>query len=219
MYAQSEAVGSWWMIGAVRGDRLLTPGNAIPRALAVACMMLLAQPALAQENDPELNARLDALEQELRDQRNEFEAQRELLERTIHEQQKNLEAQQRQLSAQYELIRELQTERGAAPPAPTTESRKELAATPRKQSPADGTAGAGASAARPRWPACAGCSQVNEIVIDPLSYMSGPSRGVSVDIHRIASVYHWSEAEILSLPRQRRRRYLDLIDRARGMSV
>ncbi|MGD9251732.1 MAG: hypothetical protein PVG19_10935 [Desulfobacterales bacterium] len=67
--------------------------------------------------------------------------------------------------------------------------------------------------------ACAGCSQVNEIVIDPLSYMSGPSRGVSVDIHRIASVYHWSEAEILSLPRQRRRRYLDLIDRARGMSV
>ena len=60
--------------------------------------------------------------------------------------------------------------------------------------------------------ACAGCSQVNEIEIDPLSYMSGSSRGVSADIHR-------SEAEILSLPRQRRRRYLDLIDRARGMAV
>ena len=67
--------------------------------------------------------------------------------------------------------------------------------------------------------ACAGCSRDNEIEIDPFLYFSRPFQGVSIDIHRIASVYHWSEAEILSLPRQRRLRYLDLIDRARGMAV
>jgi len=67
--------------------------------------------------------------------------------------------------------------------------------------------------------ACAGCSQINEIEIDPLQYLNAPFQEVIIDIHRIASVYHWSEAEILSLPRQRRLRYLDLIDRARGMAV
>lgn len=66
---------------------------------------------------------------------------------------------------------------------------------------------------------CTACSQSNELEIDPFMYLSGPSQGVSIDIHRIASVYHWSETEILSLPRQRRRRYLDLIDRGRGMAV
>jgi hypothetical protein len=67
--------------------------------------------------------------------------------------------------------------------------------------------------------ACTGCSEINEIEIDPFRHLSAPSRGLSADIHRIASVYHWSEAEILSLPRQRRLRYLDLIDQARGMAV
>jgi hypothetical protein len=67
--------------------------------------------------------------------------------------------------------------------------------------------------------ACAGCSRMNEIEIDPILHLRRPFQGVSIDIHRIASVYHWSEAEILSLPRQRRLRYLDLIDRARGMAV
>jgi hypothetical protein len=32
-------------------------------------------------------------------------------------------------------------------------------------------------------------------------------------------MYHWSEKEILSLPKQRRLRYLDLIDQAREMAV
>ena len=66
---------------------------------------------------------------------------------------------------------------------------------------------------------CPGCSQVNSLQIDPLVYLNAPLQGLSSDIHRIASVYHWSETEILSLPRQRRQRYLDLIDRARGMST
>ncbi|MEO1226057.1 MAG: hypothetical protein AAFX92_17695 [Pseudomonadota bacterium] len=33
------------------------------------------------------------------------------------------------------------------------------------------------------------------------------------EVHRIASIYHWSEGEILALPRQRRQRYLALIAR------
>jgi hypothetical protein len=66
---------------------------------------------------------------------------------------------------------------------------------------------------------CPGCSKVNTIQIDPLLYLDAPFHGISNDVHRIASVYHWSETEILSLPSQRRQRYLDLIDRERGMTT
>jgi hypothetical protein len=43
------------------------------------------------------------------------------------------------------------------------------------------------------------------------------------EVHAIAWHYHWSESEILDLPRARRRRYLDLIasslgTRARGVA-
>lgn len=33
-----------------------------------------------------------------------------------------------------------------------------------------------------------------------------------MDVHRLASLYHWSEPEILRLTRRRRREYLSLID-------
>ena len=72
-------------------------------------MLILAAPLKAQ--DPDIEARVEALEQLIQEQQSEFQAQRELLERAIREQQKNLEAQQQQLSAQYELIRELQSDR------------------------------------------------------------------------------------------------------------
>jgi hypothetical protein len=36
-------------------------------------------------------------------------------------------------------------------------------------------------------------------------------------VHVLASTYHWSERQILGLPRSRRRLYLDLIDRSRGV--
>lgn len=36
------------------------------------------------------------------------------------------------------------------------------------------------------------------------------------DVDRLATHYHWSEKEILSLPRERRRTYLRLIERTRG---
>ena len=36
--------------------------------------------------------------------------------------------------------------------------------------------------------------------------------GIEREVHCLAWHYHWSEADILSLTRSRRRRYLDLID-------
>lgn len=65
---------------------------------------------------------------------------------------------------------------------------------------------------------CPECFRVNTIEIDPFLYLNASFQEISTEVHRIASVYHWSEAEILSLPSQRRQRYLDLIDRERGMT-
>jgi hypothetical protein len=53
--------------------------------------------------------------------------------------------------------------------------------------------------------------------IDPYYCLQHRQEAISADIHTIACNYHWSEAEILALPQKRRRRYLRLIDRARGM--
>ena len=74
-------------------------------------MLIVTVPLKAQDSDPGLESRVEALEQRIEEQQSEFEAQRELLERTIREQQKNLEAQQQQLSAQYELIQQLKGDR------------------------------------------------------------------------------------------------------------
>ncbi len=103
----------------------------------------LAAPLPAQESEPGIEARLQALEEQIQKQQSEFEAQRELLERTIREQQKNLDAQQRQLSAQYELIKELQGEQAASQPAETVEPAAELADTTKEitQSPTAETDG------------------------------------------------------------------------------
>ena len=39
------------------------------------------------------------------------------------------------------------------------------------------------------------------------------------EIHTLASHYHWSESEILNLPKSKRRLYIDLINRSSGYSV
>jgi hypothetical protein len=67
--------------------------------------------------------------------------------------------------------------------------------------------------------ACPACGTPHVIGVDPyraLFHQAG--WGLIQEIHLLASTYHWSEAEILALPLDRRRRYLDLIDRARGMA-
>jgi hypothetical protein len=65
--------------------------------------------------------------------------------------------------------------------------------------------------------ACPACRASNEIVIDPYLVLATQAEDLFVEVHRLASSYHWSEAEILALPRARRQLYLRLIDQARGL--
>lgn len=65
--------------------------------------------------------------------------------------------------------------------------------------------------------ACPACGADNEIAVDPYLLLSTSPDELFVEVHRLASSYHWSEAEILALPRARRQLYLRLIDRARGL--
>ena len=67
--------------------------------------------------------------------------------------------------------------------------------------------------------ACPVCGATHGVDVDPyrvLFHQTGV--GLLQEIHVLASTYHWGEAEILAMPLDRRRHYLDLIDRARGMA-
>lgn len=67
--------------------------------------------------------------------------------------------------------------------------------------------------------ACPACGASHVIDVDPYVALSlHAGGGLLHEIHLLAATYHWGEAEILALPLDRRRRYLDLIDRARGMA-
>jgi hypothetical protein len=66
--------------------------------------------------------------------------------------------------------------------------------------------------------ACPECGQHNEVYVDPYACLATADDILFDEIHQVASVYHWSEESILGLPRERRRIYLDRIDRARGFS-
>ena len=105
----------------------MTKKHLISKTL-IAVWLSLAIPLQAQEPDAGLEDRVEALEQQILEQRSEFEAQREMLERIIGEQQKSLENQQQQLSAQYELIRQLQTGQSEQP-EPAIEPLADLATT------------------------------------------------------------------------------------------
>lgn len=65
-----------------------------------------------------------------------------------------------------------------------------------------------------RCPAC-GCDLAVEL--NPYLTLGATSERLLDEVHALAQAYHWGEAEILSLPLDRRRRYLARIDRARGM--
>ncbi|QSV45782.1 hypothetical protein [Geobacter benzoatilyticus] len=67
--------------------------------------------------------------------------------------------------------------------------------------------------------ACPACGTTHVIDVDPYGALSRNDGGWLLrEIHILAATYHWSEGEILALPLERRRRYLELIDRARGMA-
>jgi hypothetical protein len=64
---------------------------------------------------------------------------------------------------------------------------------------------------------CPACGHNNSVDLNPYSVLDRTPNSLLNEVHQIAFHYHWSEAEILGLPRERRRQYLRLIDRARGM--
>ncbi|NTV97147.1 MAG: hypothetical protein HGA75_17320 [Thiobacillus sp.] len=66
--------------------------------------------------------------------------------------------------------------------------------------------------------ACPECGAGNAVDLDPYRALARPADHLLQEVHQLALHYHWSEADILGLPRARRQRYLQLIDRARGMA-
>lgn len=59
---------------------------------------------------------------------------------------------------------------------------------------------------------CPECGVDNDVALDPYLVLEVAPAGLFEDVHTLASTYHWSEAEILSLPTARRRLYLGLVD-------
>lgn len=58
---------------------------------------------------------------------------------------------------------------------------------------------------------CPACRTESTALLDGFSILHaclGGAAGLDIDVYRMAHAYHWSEADILALPRDRRRRYL-----------
>ena len=64
---------------------------------------------------------------------------------------------------------------------------------------------------------CPDCGTEQEVAVDPYLCLTQIGSELFSEIHTLAVVYHWSEAQSLALPVHRRRLYLKLIDRGRGM--
>jgi hypothetical protein len=66
---------------------------------------------------------------------------------------------------------------------------------------------------------CPSCGERIDTLLDGHTILRtglGGARQVYQDVYRMAHAYHWSEAEILSLPMHRRRLYLTIADGAEG---
>ncbi|MEA3548273.1 MAG: hypothetical protein U9R66_11495 [Thermodesulfobacteriota bacterium] len=64
---------------------------------------------------------------------------------------------------------------------------------------------------------CPECDAEQVIELDPYKLPVTETGNFYQEIHTLATAYHWSEQDIMALPRSRRRIYLDLIDQSRGM--
>lgn len=64
---------------------------------------------------------------------------------------------------------------------------------------------------------CPECDAEQIVELDPYALPVTKTGNFYQEIHTLAMAYHWSEQDILSLPRSKRRIYLELIDRSRGM--
>ena len=63
---------------------------------------------------------------------------------------------------------------------------------------------------------CPECGKQQRINFDPCRF-HGSMDDLEKQIHTLAFYYHWSEGDILSIPRNRRLRYLQMIERERGL--
>jgi hypothetical protein len=59
---------------------------------------------------------------------------------------------------------------------------------------------------------CSRCGAAQTLELDPYASALPQASDLYQDVHALALRYHWSELDILALPRARRRLYLDLID-------
>jgi hypothetical protein len=64
---------------------------------------------------------------------------------------------------------------------------------------------------------CPECGAEQRVALDPYTVPGLDPDRLYQEIHTLAIWYHWSEPAILALPRERRQRYLRLIDQARGL--
>ena len=65
--------------------------------------------------------------------------------------------------------------------------------------------------------ACPECRQPQQMEINPYLLDATRHEALFQEVHMLAKEYHWSEREILSLSRERRRLYLRLIERGRNV--
>ncbi|MDR4518618.1 MAG: hypothetical protein MRK00_14710 [Nitrosomonas sp.] len=66
---------------------------------------------------------------------------------------------------------------------------------------------------------CPHCEAQNRLTATPYSCFEKSPDTLFNEVHAIAMHYHWREQDILDLPRARRQKYLQLIDRSRGMAA
>jgi hypothetical protein len=64
--------------------------------------------------------------------------------------------------------------------------------------------------------ACTQCGAPQQLEIDPYRAALPDLTELYGAVHRLALHYHWSEAQCLRLPRERRQLYLDLLDQVAG---
>jgi hypothetical protein len=65
---------------------------------------------------------------------------------------------------------------------------------------------------------CPDCGHANHVYVDPYACLTTGADALWDEIHELASVYHWSERDILVLSRERRQRYLGRIARTGGFA-
>jgi hypothetical protein len=65
--------------------------------------------------------------------------------------------------------------------------------------------------------ACSQCGLPQQLEIDPYRLWCADAGALYAEVHALALRYHWSEAQCLRLPRERRRLYLQLIDQSLGV--